>query len=106
MGVSGAWSKIKSLGSGLLRRTRLDELPQIWNVIRGDLSLVGPTEFAQVGLYGEEIKFYNVRHLVKPGLSGWAQIYGTTSSRYWGRETKTNCLMICFILKTEVFCWI
>jgi len=60
----------------LLRKTRIDELPQLWNVLRGDLSLIGPRpEFADpVALYSQEIKFYNIRHIIKPGLSGWAQI--------------------------------
>lgn len=60
-----------------LRVSRLDELPQFWNVFRGDLSLVGPrSEFPTlVGVYEKEIPYYNARHLVKPGLSGWAQIY-------------------------------
>jgi len=60
-----------------IRSSRLDELPQLWNVIRGDLSLVGPRpELPQlVDIYDKEIPYYNARHLVKPGLSGWAQIY-------------------------------
>lgn len=60
-----------------LRKTRIDELPQLWNVIRGDLSLVGPRpEIPElVKLYEKEIPYYNVRHLIKPGLSGWAQLY-------------------------------
>lgn len=60
-----------------LRKTRIDELPQLWNVIYGDLSLVGPRpEFLPlVRKYEAEIPFYGVRHLIKPGLSGWAQIY-------------------------------
>lgn len=61
-----------------LRKTRIDELPQLWNVLRGDLSLIGPRpELPSLAKrYAEEIPYYNVRHLIKPGLSGWAQIYG------------------------------
>lgn len=61
----------------VMRKSRLDELPQLWNVLRGDLSLIGPRpEFpALVAEYAKGIPFYNVRHLVKPGLSGWAQLY-------------------------------
>ncbi len=61
----------------LLRRTRLDELPQLWNVLKGDLSLIGPRpEFpALVEEYAKHIPYYQLRHLVKPGLSGWAQLY-------------------------------
>jgi lipopolysaccharide/colanic/teichoic acid biosynthesis glycosyltransferase len=60
-----------------IRTTRIDELPQLWNVIRGDLSLIGPRpEFPSLtSVYEKEIPYYNARHLVKPGLSGWAQIY-------------------------------
>ncbi len=56
---------------------RLDELPQIWNVLKGDLSLVGPRpeQVDMVADYASKIPYYNVRHLIKPGLSGWAQIY-------------------------------
>lgn len=70
-------NKITKVG-GFLRKTRLDELPQLWNVLKGDLSLIGPRpELPQlVKRYAEEIPYYNVRHLIKPGLSGWAQLYG------------------------------
>ena len=59
-----------------LRRTRMDELPQLWNVIRGDMSLVGPRperpEFVSTLI--DQIPFYGQRHAVRPGLTGWAQI--------------------------------
>jgi exopolysaccharide biosynthesis polyprenyl glycosylphosphotransferase len=60
-----------------LRKSRIDELPQLWNVLRGDLSLIGPRpEFPSlVAQYHEAIPYYNMRHLVKPGLSGWAQVH-------------------------------
>ena len=59
-----------------LRKTRLDELPQAWNVIKGDLSLIGPRPELPlfVELYEKEIPYYSIRHIIKPGLSGWAQI--------------------------------
>jgi exopolysaccharide biosynthesis polyprenyl glycosylphosphotransferase len=62
-----------------LRRTRLDELPQIWNVLNGDMSLVGPRPERPelISLLEQKIPFYRARLLVKPGLTGWAQInYG------------------------------
>ncbi len=62
-----------------LRRTRLDELPQFWNVLRGEMSLVGPRaeQAALVAEFQKQIPFYRARLLVKPGLTGWAQInYG------------------------------
>ncbi len=60
----------------ILRTLRIDELPQLWNVFRGDLSFIGPRpEFpARAQVYADEIPYYNMRHLIKPGLSGWAQI--------------------------------
>jgi sugar transferase (PEP-CTERM system associated) len=60
----------------LLRLTHIDELPQIWNIFRGDMSLVGPRperpEF--VDILENQLPYYFVRHTVKPGLTGWAQI--------------------------------
>ncbi len=68
---------------GFLRRTRLDELPQFWSVLKGEMSLVGPRAERPglVSEYQKQIPFYRARLLVKPGLTGWAQInYGYVSS--------------------------
>jgi lipopolysaccharide/colanic/teichoic acid biosynthesis glycosyltransferase len=60
-----------------LRRLRLDELPQLWSVVRGQQSLIGPRperpDYSE--LYRQQLPYYDVRHLIPPGLSGWAQLY-------------------------------
>jgi len=67
--------RVTSVGR-FIRRTRLDELPQLWNVLKGDMSLIGPRpEQAQfVRLFADRIPAYPYRHLVRPGLTGWAQV--------------------------------
>ncbi len=60
----------------IIRKTRLDELPQLWNVLRGDMSLIGPRPEQRVFVdrFETEIPFYIYRHVVRPGLTGWAQV--------------------------------
>ena len=70
--------RVTRVGS-FLRKTRLDEMPQFWSVLRGEMSLVGPRAERPelVAEYQKQIPFYRARLLVKPGLTGWAQInYG------------------------------
>lgn len=74
--------RITAIGH-VLRKTRIDELPQLWNVLKGEMSLVGtrPERPEFIKQLAETIPFYETRHLVKPGLTGWAQInfrYGSS----------------------------
>ncbi len=59
-----------------IRKTRIDELPQFFNVLKGEMSLIGPRPEQKkfVEEFNEQIPFYNYRHIVKPGISGWAQV--------------------------------
>jgi putative colanic acid biosynthesis UDP-glucose lipid carrier transferase len=77
-------SRVTKFGA-FLRRTSLDELPQFWNVLQGRMSIVGPRPHAlqHNEEYKDQIDLYMLRHKVKPGITGWAQIHG------WRGETDT-----------------
>ncbi len=68
-------SRITAVGR-FLRRTRIDELPQLINVVRGEMSLIGPRPeaLALSRWYDEHLDFYEYRHIVRPGITGWAQV--------------------------------
>ena len=76
----------------VLRRTHLDELPQLWNVLKGDMSMVGPRperpEFIQ--MIEDSVPFWSRRVLVKPGVTGWAQILGDYASDCDGMSRKLS----------------
>ncbi|HQI25829.1 MAG TPA: sugar transferase [Candidatus Paceibacterota bacterium] len=90
-----------------LRKTRIDELPQLWNVLAGDLSLVGPRpEFADpVALYSQDIPYFKIRHIIKPGLSGWAQIHqdGEPHHGISVSDTKTKFAYDLYYIKNRSF---
>jgi lipopolysaccharide/colanic/teichoic acid biosynthesis glycosyltransferase len=98
--------RIVPLGA-FLRRTSLDELPQFWNIIRGDLSFIGPRP-----LLREYLPYYTQeeqrRHSVRPGLTGWAQIHGRNDQAFderlkldvWYVDHLSWRLDLCILLAT------
>lgn len=95
--ASSTWTKedaqkgnqITKVGA-FLRKTSLDEYPQIWNVLKGEMSLIGPrNDIAGLGSrLAEQIPYYNIRNFVKPGISGWAQ----TNQHYMGDNISPQSL--------------
>ncbi len=85
--------RVTKVGS-FIRKTRIDELPQLWNVLRGDISLIGPRPETPnlVEEYAKSVPFYNVRHIVRPGLSGWAQTQQHEAPKFGidVKQTKTK----------------
>jgi len=104
----GKENKVTKVGA-FLRKTRLDEFPQLWNVLKSDISLIGPRpEFPEaVKHYTDEINYYNVRHIIKPGLSGWAQIYHEEHPHHDDpekiRKTKDKLSYDLFYIKNRSF---
>ena len=78
-----------------MRKTNIDELPQFWNVLLGNMSIVGPRPhmLAHTDQYKQLINKYMVRHLVKPGVTGWAQVNGFRGEtrELWQMEGRVKC---------------
>jgi lipopolysaccharide/colanic/teichoic acid biosynthesis glycosyltransferase len=76
----------------ILRKLHIDELPQAWNILRGDMSVIGPRpeQPAYVALLQQSIDFYNTRLSVRPGLTGWAQVNSGYDDGVRGAHTKLS----------------
>lgn len=87
--------RVLSVGA-FMRRWNLDELPQFWNVLRGQMSLVGPRpeRTYHANKLSAEIQHYNYRHKVKPGITGWAQIHGLRGDTDLSERIQYDCYYI------------
>ncbi|MBI3634229.1 MAG: exopolysaccharide biosynthesis polyprenyl glycosylphosphotransferase [Candidatus Yonathbacteria bacterium] len=87
-----------------LRKTRIDELPQLWNVVKGDISLIGPRpDIVDLGKkLAHELPYYMVRNLIKPGLSGWAQLKQDSPPQSL-EETRVRLAYDLYYLKNRSF---
>ncbi|AKM83802.1 TPA: hypothetical protein DCZ46_00480 [Candidatus Campbellbacteria bacterium] len=98
--------KVTKVGN-FLRKTRIDELPQLINVLKGEMSLIGPRPETPslVKRYSETIPYYNIRHLIKPGLSGWAQMYQKNHPHHGVNidETKNKLSYDLYYIKNSSF---
>jgi sugar transferase (PEP-CTERM system associated) len=96
--AASADNRITKLGR-LLRKYRLDELPQLFNVLRGEMSLVGPRPERPVfcNMLAEQIPYYTLRHSIRPGITGWAQVRYQYSASV--EETKTKLEFDIFYVK-------
>lgn len=87
-----------------IRKTRIDELPQLWNVVKGDISLIGPRPDI-VDLFkklSDQVPYYTIRNIVKPGLSGWAQTHQEIPPHSI-EETKTRLAYDLYYIKNRSF---
>lgn len=106
-GVNGKTKLVVTRVGKWIRLLRVDELPQMWNVLRGDLSFVGPRPElpSLVSHYSARIPFYDARHLVKPGLTGWAQMNHHAHPHHGAdvEETKNKLSYDLYYLKNRSF---
>lgn len=104
----GGWvgetdNKITRVGA-FLRKTRIDEFPQLWNVLKGDLSLIGPRPdiIGNFETLSREVPYYTIRNVVKPGLSGWAQTHQDVVPQSI-EETKVRLAYDLYYIKNRSF---
>jgi len=87
----GECHRVTRVGA-VIRKYRLDELPQFWNVLRGEMSLIGPRpeSLALAKWYQEDVPFFAYRHVVRPGISGWAQVMHGYAAEVDGMKEKLS----------------